>query len=283
MARPESKTVAYFPFVVKDGDTLFLLENKYGCEGLGFFTGVMRFLSQTADHHYCIKDEVKKMRFFATIKIDEAKGIDMLNIMSITGKINKVLWDGNRVIVSEDFLGSINDAYKKRVNDIITMKEIVTFYELMYPVIQLPEPETTPNSKKTDRNTHIRLDKTKLNNNRDIVTSDEATIYQSINKAFLSKNGDKFTNYKKEGSAIKQIIKKSKDRQPENTELFAKDMIARFWELKTSKDKFWQGQPFLPSSLNATGIWDRVLETFRESSYEMTEEEFNLLADQAVQ
>jgi len=162
MARPESKTVAYFPFIVKDGDTLFLLENKYGCEGLGFFTGVMRFLSQTPDHHYCIKDEVKKMRFFATIKIDEAKGIDMLNIMSITGKINKVLWDGNRVIVSEDFLSSINDAYKKRVNKIITIREIVTFYELMYPEIKLPEPETTTNSKKTDRNPQSILKETIL-------------------------------------------------------------------------------------------------------------------------
>ena len=121
------------------------------------------------------------------------------------------------------------------------------------------------------------------NNTKEMVTSAEATIYQSINKAFLSQNGDKFTNYKKEGSAIKGIIKKSKDRQPVDTELFTKDMIARFWELKSSKDKFWSSQPFLPSSLNATGIWDRILETFRESSEEMTEEEFNRLADQAVQ
>jgi len=133
-----------------------------------------------------------------------------------------------------------------------------------------------------DLDSDLDLDLDLNNNSKEIATSDEVAIYQSINKAFLSKNGDKFTNYAKEGSAIKGIIKKSKDRQPENTELFAKDMIARFWELKTSKDKFWQGQPFLPSSLNATGIWDRVLETFRKEE-DMTEEEFNRLADQAVQ
>jgi len=152
MARPESRTVEYFPFYVKDGDTLFLLENKYGCEGLGFFTGVLRFLSQAPDHHYCIKDEVKKMRFFATIKIDIEKGMEMLNMMSVTGKINKVLWDGNRVIVSEDFLHSINDAYKKRVNDIITIDEIFKLYELPEEVIELPEPETTRNDEFSDRN-----------------------------------------------------------------------------------------------------------------------------------
>jgi len=282
MARPISKTVEYFPFYVKDGDTLFLLENKYGCEGLGFFTGVMRFLSQTPDHHYCIKDEIKKMRFFATIKINEIKGMEMLEIMAVTGKINRVLWDGNRVIVSEDFLGSINDAYKKRVNDIITIEEIVKLYDLMYPVTELPEPETTRNDEFSNRNPQSKVNKTKEYNSKSIATSDEVAIYQSINKAFLSKNGDKFTNYKKEGSAIKQIIKKATARKPEDTELFVKDMISRFWELKTSKDKFWSSQPFLPSSLNATGIWDRVLETFRESSNKMTQEEFDRLADQGV-
>ena len=201
MARPESKTVLYFPFYVKDGDTLFLLENKYGCEGLGFFTGVMRFLSQTPDHHYCIKDEVKKMRFFATIKIDEFKGIDMLNIMSITGKINKVLWDENRVIVSEDFLSSINDAYKKRINKIITIQEIVTFYELMYPVTTLPEPETTPNSKKTDRNPQSILKKTILDKSKQYIEVKE--IYHDLCKKLpkVSKISEK------RKSAINSLLK----------------------------------------------------------------------------
>ena len=161
MARPELKTVEYFPFYVKDGDTLFLLENKYGCEGLGFFTAVMRFLSQVPDHHYCIKDEVKKMRFFATAKIDEDKGIEMLNIMSITGKINKVLWDRNRVIVSEDFLASVADAYKKRVNDIITIEEIFALYPLPEEETKLPDTETKLITKKQHSNTQSKVKESK--------------------------------------------------------------------------------------------------------------------------
>jgi hypothetical protein len=43
-------------------------------------------------------------------------------------------------------------------------------------------------------------------------------------------------------------------------------MITRFWELKIGKDRFWKSQPFLPSALNAGGIFDRVLETFRDPS-----------------
>jgi len=201
MARPESKTVLYFPFYVKDGDTLFLLENKYGCEGLGFFTGVMRFLSQTPDHHYCIKDEVKKMRFFATIKIDESKGIDMLNMMAVTGKINRVLWDGNRVIVSEDFLHSINDAYKKRVNDIITIDEIFKLYELPEEVTKLPEPETTQNNEISDRNPQSILKKTILDKSKQYIEVKE--IYHDLCKKLpkVSKISEK------RKSAINSLLK----------------------------------------------------------------------------
>ena len=45
MARPERKDVDYFPFYVKNGRTLQLLEGKYDCKGTGFFTNLLRFLS----------------------------------------------------------------------------------------------------------------------------------------------------------------------------------------------------------------------------------------------
>ena len=40
-------------------------------------------------------------------------------------------------------------------------------------------------------------------------------------------------------------------------------MIEAFWALKQTGNEFWKGQPFLSSALNASGIWDRVLETMR--------------------
>ena len=69
MARPPLKIVHYFPFIVKDGRTLFLLENKYGCKGTGFFTNMLRVLCETPDHHLSIKDEVDRMVFFGRTKL----------------------------------------------------------------------------------------------------------------------------------------------------------------------------------------------------------------------
>ena len=92
-------------------------------------------------------------------------------------------------------------------------------------------------------------------------------LFHQIQKAFLSQNGDTFTDFGKEGKAIKQLIAKSKKRDRENYQELIKAMIKRFWELKTNpRDKFWYQQPFLPSALNSAGIWDRVLETFREGN-----------------
>ena len=125
MARPERHDADYFPFYAKRGKTLNILQSKFGLEGIGFFTNLMRFLTLTPDHHYCIKDESDKMNFFAEIGIhDESRGIEMIELMVKTEKLDKGLWEKYRVIASSAFLESLTDAYKQRKNKIITMDEI---------------------------------------------------------------------------------------------------------------------------------------------------------------
>ena len=146
MARPEKKTVEYFPFVAKNGKTLFILEDKYGCKGTGFFTNVLRFLAETPDHHFSIHDETDRMMFFARTKCDEESGIDMLNIMAKTGKIHLELWISCQAIASSDFIESIQDAYKNRKNQCITLEEVIQKYipiKLITEETEFPGEETT--------------------------------------------------------------------------------------------------------------------------------------------
>lgn len=128
MARPERHDVDYFPFYIKDGRTLFLLESKYDSKGTGFFTNLMRFLCGTPDHHFCIKEDTDKLYLYAKCKCDEVSADDMLNIMAKTGKIHAEMYVSAGVIVSEALLNSISDAYRKRKNNIITIDEIVKKY-----------------------------------------------------------------------------------------------------------------------------------------------------------
>jgi hypothetical protein len=129
MARPERHDADYFPFFVKDGKTLYILETRYGLEGIGFFTNLMRFLTSQYDHHICVADEADRLYFFSQIHCpDEEKGMDMLNLMAKTGKIERELWTKKRVIVSPDLLNSLNGAYLNRKNKIITIEEIGVSY-----------------------------------------------------------------------------------------------------------------------------------------------------------
>ena len=128
MARPERHDADYFPFVCKDGRTLFIIEGKYQCKGTGFFTNVMRFLTMQPDHHACLESDADRMFFFTKTKCDEASGTDMLNIMATTGKIDNQLWINHRVVVSEDLIKSLEGAYINRKNKIITLNEIRVSY-----------------------------------------------------------------------------------------------------------------------------------------------------------
>lgn len=82
-------------------------------------------------------------------------------------------------------------------------------------------------------------------------------IYHLVLNAFTAKSADTKFDFKREGPHIKAIEEKANDR--DDPEGFAKAVLVTFWRLTHSQDKFWRGQPFLPSVLNSGGIWSRVL------------------------
>jgi hypothetical protein len=90
-------------------------------------------------------------------------------------------------------------------------------------------------------------------------------LYHAVKDSFLAKNPSGFTNWGKEGTAIKGILEKCSRLSPEEPEDLAEKMIRKLWELKSSGERFYRDQPFLPSTLNSSGIWDRVAEKLRDS------------------
>lgn len=77
-------------------------------------------------------------------------------------------------------------------------------------------------------------------------------LYSKIKAAFEKVYGD-FSDYAKEGAAIKRIIKLTKGDEPA-----VEIMVKTFYRLTQTSSKFWSEQPFLPSVLSAGSIWDRV-------------------------
>ena len=125
MARPGRRDADYFPFIVKRGRTFNVLQSKHGLEGVGFCLNLFRLLTSTPDHHYCIKEELDRMNFFSEIGMpDEEKGIEIIELMVKTEKLDKELWEESSVIACRDLLLSLEDAYKNRKTKIITIEEI---------------------------------------------------------------------------------------------------------------------------------------------------------------
>lgn len=57
-------------------------------------------------------------------------------------------------------------------------------------------------------------------------------------------------------------------------------MIEGFYEMTCSDEKFWKDQPFLPSALNASGIFDRVLKRLQDSELQDVDDlELEILED----
>jgi uncharacterized protein YdaU (DUF1376 family) len=87
-------------------------------------------------------------------------------------------------------------------------------------------------------------------------------LYQAIFQSFIAQAGA-FTNYPKEAQAIKRIIKYCEQHAPRYADgdkiKLAEKVIIKYHELTQNGERFWRGQPFTPSSLSASGIFDRVL------------------------
>lgn len=97
---------------------------------------------------------------------------------------------------------------------------------------------------------------------------DDKALYRVLFAEFQSRQpGERFSNYAKEGKATKGLIEKARALYADDPGDFLRMMLAEFQRLRRSGDKFWKGQPYLPSALNASGIWDRVLHE-AQSRYE---------------
>jgi len=92
-----------------------------------------------------------------------------------------------------------------------------------------------------------------------VAVPEKDPLYDSIKAAFEKVHGD-FSNYAKEGQAIKRIIKLTK-----GDKVAIEAMIKTFFTLRRKNDIYWSRMPFTPSRLSSSGVWDGVLEEARRT------------------
>ena len=124
MSRPEKRYVEYFPFYCKEGKPMFFIEKKYGNDGFAVWIKTIRHLAVTTDHHVDLSDELELMHLATKCNVSEGLFIEIIEALVKMGEFDKDLWE-RRVLWSEKFIDSIQDAYKKRINKCITKKQLM--------------------------------------------------------------------------------------------------------------------------------------------------------------
>jgi DNA-binding transcriptional regulator YhcF (GntR family) len=113
-------------------------------------------------------------------------------------------------------------------------------------------------------------------------SSEEKQAFAAVYEVFETKRGPFEPGLvNKEMPAIWKLVSKAQTVSPDNWEDLLVRMLAEFWRIKTSgreQDAFLAKQPFLPSALNSSGIWPRVLENLRSTeSKKPTAEDVRLM------
>ena len=87
-------------------------------------------------------------------------------------------------------------------------------------------------------------------------------LYDRLLNAFLRKNDEADWDFGREGQHIHKLLKKANARP--DPAAFLSQLLETFYELtEKSPEKFWRSRPFLPSALNASGIYPQVVKLMR--------------------
>ena len=129
MGRRSRRDADYFPFFVKEGRTLTVLQQNHGLAGIGFFTNLMRMLTAKPGHYISIKDRSDRLYLFARLGIDEISGLEMLQTTVETGKIHRLLIETYEVIYCPDLVDSLSELYSHRTVKPFTVDEIISTLE----------------------------------------------------------------------------------------------------------------------------------------------------------
>lgn len=153
MARHLKETIDYFPHIIKNGKTMFILESKYGNNGYAFWFKLLELLGSSNNQIYDYNNPADWEFLLAKTKVDAKTAIDILETLANVGAIDKKLLE-KKVIWSENFIKNIEDVYKRRKQE-----------KPQKPIIVDENPiNANKNPINANKSAQTKLNKTKLNN-----------------------------------------------------------------------------------------------------------------------
>jgi len=116
MARPVKNTVAYFPHDVHcmEGDTLTILQGKWGNDGYAFWFRLLERLCSSENHVIDCRNPVKWQLLLAKTQLSNGTGEEIMTTLAELDAIDSELWLKHRIIWCQNLVNNIADVYQNR-------------------------------------------------------------------------------------------------------------------------------------------------------------------------
>ncbi len=137
MARPIKNTVDYFPHIIQNGKTIFILESKYGNDGYAFWFKLLELLGSSHDHVYDFNNLSDWEFLIAKTKVSKEKATEILKTLADVEAIDRELLE-KKVIWCENFVKGIEDVYSKRKRN-RPQKPVIDNGNPITPVVSVTE------------------------------------------------------------------------------------------------------------------------------------------------
>lgn len=113
MTRPRKQTVDYFPHTCNHGQTMFIIEQRYGNDGYAFWFKLLELLGNSEGHFLDCNKPATWNYLAAKTLVPKEKAEEILDLLSELEAIDTELWK-SKIIWSDNFLKGLAFAYRNR-------------------------------------------------------------------------------------------------------------------------------------------------------------------------
>ena len=126
MARIERDTVSYFPHdaMASSGDTLTILQSRYGNDGYAVWFKLLEKLAATDKHYLDLRNPMRWQLLTAYLGINADTTVEILDLLVEIGAIDGDLWQA-KVIWCQKLTDNLTSVYKNRRRE-IPLRPLVT-------------------------------------------------------------------------------------------------------------------------------------------------------------
>lgn len=104
---------------------MFYLDNEYGNDGYVVWFRTLEALGKKDFHYLDLNKKTTLMYLSSKCRVDEKRYLEIIEVLVTFGEFDIQLWEEHKILWNQKFVNSIEDAYKRRVNDCITRDGLV--------------------------------------------------------------------------------------------------------------------------------------------------------------